>query len=77
VEELLPHHEGGLADVLLAALQTRKVSAGDAPLALGQELQRIQAGPQVLLRPVAQANECLQQRQSSPLLKFCARGCRN
>lgn len=73
MEELLPHGEGRLADVLLAALQTPKVGGGDAPLALGQELQRVQAGPQVLLCLVAQGNEGLQPCQSSPLLRLCPR----
>jgi hypothetical protein len=53
LEKLLPHGKGRLADVLLAALQTREVGAGDAPLALGKELQCVQAGPQVLLCLVA------------------------
>ena len=60
MEELLPHGEGRLADVLLAALQPRQVSDADRLPALAQELQRVQAGPQVLLCLVAQCDECLQ-----------------
>ena len=44
MEELLPHGEGRLADVLLAALQPRQVSDADRLPALAQELQRVQAG---------------------------------
>ena len=60
MKELLPHGKGGLANVLLAALQPRQVCSGDCLPALAQKLQRVQAGSQVLLCPVTQRHQRLQ-----------------
>ena len=58
-EEFLPDAEGGLDHVLLGALHAADVGAADGARALGQELQRVQARPHVVLRPLAKRRQRL------------------